>query len=278
MALEVHTWEVNSNSGKPIIFLKEKGADFDFHYVDVLQFEQHQPEYLALNPEGTVPTVIHDGKVMTESTQALEYLDAVLPGPSFTPEDPLEAYRMRWWATHGASWAASLSVLGWHAFMGPMVRQMGDEKLEALLERIPNKQRRIAWATAAKSTFTEQQLQDARDGVAAGVQMMVRSDLASSGVAFTLDTESGFRDAVFITSSYGLGETVVQGAVNPDEFYLYKPALVSGHDPILRRNRGSKAIEMVFDEAGTGVITRDVEPERQQRFSLDDDEVQRLAR
>ena len=174
MALEVHTWEVNSNSGKPIIFLKEKGADFDFHYVDVLQFEQHQPEYLALNPEGTVPTVIHDGKVMTESTQALEYLDAVLPGPSFTPEDPLEAYRMRWWATHGASWAASLSVLGWHAFMGPMVRQMGDEKLEALLERIPKKQRRIAWATAAKSTFTEQQLQDARDGVAAGVQMMER--------------------------------------------------------------------------------------------------------
>jgi glutathione S-transferase/GST-like protein len=170
--LEVYTWEVNSNSGKPLIFLSEKGADFEFHYVDVLKFEQHQPEYLKLNPDGTVPTVVHDGKVMTESTQALQYLDAALPGPTFTPDDPVERYRMRWWATHGASWAASLSVLGWHAFMGPMVRKMGDEKLEELLARIPNKQRRIAWSTAAKSTFTEEQLQNARDGVAAGVQMM----------------------------------------------------------------------------------------------------------
>jgi len=170
--LQVYTWEVNSNSGKPLIFLTEKGVEFDFHYIDVLKFEQHQPEYLKLNPQGTVPTVVHDGKVMTESTQALQYLDAVLPGPSFTPGNPLEKYRMRWWATHGAAWAASLSVLGWHAFMGPMVRKMGDEKLNDLLERIPNKQRRIAWSTAAKSTFTEEQLQNARDGVAAGVQMM----------------------------------------------------------------------------------------------------------
>jgi glutathione S-transferase/GST-like protein len=170
--LAVYTWEVNSNSGKPLIFLKEKGSEFKFHYIDVLKFEQHQPEYLKLNPEGTVPTVVHNGKVMTESTQALQYLDAVLPGPSFTPDDPLERYRMRWWATHGAAWAASLSVLGWHSFMGPMVRKLGDENLEELLARIPNKQRRIAWSTAANSTFTDEQLQNARDGVAAGVQMM----------------------------------------------------------------------------------------------------------
>ena len=86
--------------------------------------------------------------------------------------------------------------------------------------------------------------------LSAGIQIMVRSDLGASGVLFTLDTESGFRDAVFITASYGLGETVVQGAVNPDEFYLYKPALRSGHDPILRRNRGTKAIEMVYSNGG----------------------------
>jgi len=172
--LEVYTWEVNSNSGKPLIFLKEKGVEFDYHYVDVLQFEQHQPEYLKINPDGTVPTVIHDGKVMTESTQALEYLDQALPGPCFTPEDPATRYRMRWWATHGTSWAAALSVLGWHMFMGPMVRKMGDEKLKELLARIPNKQRRIAWSTAANSTFTDEQLDNARKGVAAGVQMMER--------------------------------------------------------------------------------------------------------
>ena len=96
--------------------------------------------------------------------------------------------------------------------------------------------------------------------LSAGVQIMVRSDLGASGVMFTLDTESGFRDVVFITASYGLGETVVQGAVNPDEFYLYKPALASGHDPILRRNRGSKAIEMVYsNRPGGGVETREVD-------------------
>jgi len=114
--------------------------------------------------------------------------------------------------------------------------------------------------------------------LSAGVQLMVRSDLAASGVMFTLDTESGFPNAVFITASWGLGETVVQGAVNPDEFYVFKPTLREGRDAVLRRNLGSKAVEMVFDEAGTGVLTRDVEPERRRRFSLDDEEVQALAR
>jgi pyruvate, water dikinase len=79
-----------------------------------------------------------------------------------------------------------------------------------------------------------------------GVQHMVRSDLGASGVMFTLDTDSGFRDVVFITASYGLGETVVQGAVNPDEFYVYKPALRAGAGAVLRRNLGSKAIKMVY--------------------------------
>ncbi len=115
--------------------------------------------------------------------------------------------------------------------------------------------------------------------LSAGIQVMVRSDLAASGVMFTLDTESGFRDAVFITSSYGLGETVVQGAVNPDEFYVYKPTLASGHDPVLRRNRGTKLIEMVYDESSAGgVETRKVEPARQLQFSISNEEVKELAR
>src|SRR5690606_34430219 len=89
--------------------------------------------------------------------------------------------------------------------------------------------------------------------LSAGVQRMVRSDIGASGVMFTLDTESGFRDAVFITSAYGLGETVVQGAVNPDEFYVYKPALAANRDAILRRSLGGKAIRMIYSgEAGHG--------------------------
>jgi pyruvate,water dikinase len=114
-----------------------------------------------------------------------------------------------------------------------------------------------------------------------GVQTMVRSDIGSSGVVFTLDTESGFRDAVFITASYGLGETVVQGAVNPDEFYVYKPALESGHYPILRKNLGSKAIKMIYSGGSTPgktVDTVDVDEADRRAFSLTDADIIELAR
>jgi pyruvate,water dikinase len=114
-----------------------------------------------------------------------------------------------------------------------------------------------------------------------GVQYMVRSDIGSAGVAFTLDTESGFRDAVLITSSWGLGETVVQGAVNPDEFYVYKPALANGQFPILRKNLGSKEIKMVFSDdptPGKTVDTIDVDEAAGSRFSLSDEDIINLAR
>lgn len=115
--------------------------------------------------------------------------------------------------------------------------------------------------------------------LSAGVQRMVRSDKASSGVMFTLDTESGFSEAIFITSSYGLGETVVQGAVNPDEFYVFKNALRTGKYPIIRRNLGSKLIQMRFTEQGEEgrVKTVDVPLEARNRYSLTDDDVIELA-
>jgi len=114
-----------------------------------------------------------------------------------------------------------------------------------------------------------------------GVQTMVRSDVGASGVIFTLDTESGFRDAVFITASYGLGETVVQGAVNPDEFYVYKPALENGHFPILRKNIGGKAIKMVYSDdptPGKTVDTVDVDEVESQAFCISDDDIIELSR
>ena len=117
--------------------------------------------------------------------------------------------------------------------------------------------------------------------LSAGVQRMVRSDTGAAGVMFTLDTESGFRDAVFITASYGLGETVVQGAVNPDEFYVHKPMLAAGKHAVIRRNLGSKLIQMVFSEekvAGKSTITCDVPEADRQRFAINDAEVQELAR
>lgn len=115
--------------------------------------------------------------------------------------------------------------------------------------------------------------------LSAGIQRMVRSDIGASGVMFTLDTESGFDQAVFITSSYGLGEMVVQGAVNPDEFYVYKRGLMAGKPAVLRRNLGSKHIKMVYDNTGGDtVLTVPVENAERERFSLNDEEVQELAR
>jgi pyruvate, water dikinase len=115
--------------------------------------------------------------------------------------------------------------------------------------------------------------------LSAGVQLMVRSDVGASGVLFTLDTESGFRDVVFITSSYGLGENVVQGAVNPDEFYVYKPTLRAGKPAILRRQIGSKAIRMVYsDTPGERVRNEPTPPELANTFSISDADVEELAR
>jgi len=122
--------------------------------------------------------------------------------------------------------------------------------------------------------------------LSAGVQRMVRSDLGAAGVMFTIDTESGFEDVVFITSSYGLGETVVQGAVNPDEFYVHKPMLKAGNQAVIRRNLGSKLIQMVFttpEEKAEGALkgklikTTDVPAEQRNRYSLSDADVQQLA-
>lgn len=117
--------------------------------------------------------------------------------------------------------------------------------------------------------------------LSAGIQRMVRSETGAAGVMFTLDTESGFDDVVFITSSYGLGETVVQGSVNPDEFYVHKPTLKAGRPAVVRRNLGSKLIKMIYaDEttAGKSVNTVDVERADQQRFSITDADVEELAK
>jgi pyruvate,water dikinase len=120
--------------------------------------------------------------------------------------------------------------------------------------------------------------------LSAGIQQMVRSDLGAAGVMFTMDTESGFDDVVFITSSYGLGETVVQGAVNPDEFYVHKPMLRAGKFPVIRRQLGSKLIQMVFaseaqrQESGKAVVMTDVADQERERYSLTHEQTIELAR
>lgn len=132
-----------------------------------------------------------------------------------------------------------------------------------------------AIAYRAHHGFDHQQV-----SISAGIQTMIRSDLASSGVVFTLDTESGFDQVIFITSTYGLGETIVQGLINPDEFYVHKPTLREGKKSLISRKLGSKSIKMIYsdDQANDTTKTIDVETHHQQQFSLQDDEVLTLAK
>ena len=166
------------------------------------------------------------------------------------------------------------------SFAGQQETYLNISKLENLL---------VACKRVFASLFTDRAISYRIDkgfahadvALSVGVQKMVRADLGASGVIFTLDTETGFRDVVLITSSYGLGENVVQGAVNPDEFYVYKNTLKQGFRPIIRRQLGDKAIKMVYGkDSSTGFSTRnvDVSMEQRQQFSIDDEEVLELAR
>lgn len=166
------------------------------------------------------------------------------------------------------------------SFAGQQESYLNVVGIDAVLDRIRHvfaslyNDRAIAYRVHKGFTHAEVAL-------SAGVQRMVRSDRGAAGVMFTMDTESGFRDVVFITSSYGLGETVVQGAVNPDEFYVHKPMLAAGKFPIIRRSLGSKLLKMEFDPAGSSgrtVRTVDVPAADRHRFSLTDEDVLELAR
>lgn len=166
------------------------------------------------------------------------------------------------------------------SFAGQQETYLNVVGIEAVLERIRHVFASL-YNDRAISYRVHKGFVHADVALSAGVQRMVRSDLGASGVMFTIDTESGFPDVVFVTSAYGLGETVVQGAVNPDEFYVHKPMLAAGRMPIIRRQLGSKLIKMEFEPAGgAGRSVRTVETpvELRTRYSLSDDEVVELAR
>jgi pyruvate,water dikinase len=166
------------------------------------------------------------------------------------------------------------------SFAGQQETFLNVDGIEAVLDRIKHVFASL-YNDRAISYRVHKGFAHADVALSAGIQRMVRSDRGAAGVMFTMDTESGFRDVVFITSSYGLGETVVQGAVNPDEFYVHKPMLAAGKHPIIRKSLGSKLIKMEFDPAGDDgrtVRTVDVAGAERHRFSLTDADVLELAR
>ncbi len=194
--LTLYHWEPNANSGKPMLALAEKGVEYQSHYLDLLKFDQHQPEYLKINPDGTIPALVHDDKVLTESTPIMEYVDEAFDGPPLRPSDPLERWRMRWWMRFFDSYfAPSLSMIGWSVFVGPAARQRDPKELQAAIDRIPLPSRRIAWRKALFNEFTEEELNESRRRVWYSIGILedhLSKHTWIAGETYTLGDINGF--------------------------------------------------------------------------------------
>lgn len=167
--LDIYHWEPNANSGKPLLAVLEKGVAYTSHFIDMLAFDQHKPEYLAVNPNGTIPAMVHDGVLIQESTAMIDYIDMVFSGPPLRPSDPFELWRMRWWCRFFDQYVGpSASQLGWSTFVGPMVRQRDPEVLRSAIERIPLQERRVAWSKAIYGTFSPEELAESRTRLLSG--------------------------------------------------------------------------------------------------------------
>ena len=161
--LELYHAEPVANSMKTLLCLKEKEIDFVSHYVNLLLFEQHEPEFVNINPSGQVPVLVHDGKIVTESTVINEYLDDVFPDPPLRPADPYLRARMRIWSKFVDEYfCPALSMIGWHVMVRKVAKSLDEDRLAEVLSKIPLKEQRDKWATVAGESFTEEQLTDSR--------------------------------------------------------------------------------------------------------------------
>lgn len=169
----LYHWEPNANSGKPMLTLMEKNVVFNSHYLDLLNFDQHQPAYLSINPQGTIPAMTHGDLVLTESTAIMEYVDEAFAGPSLMPADPRDCWRIRWWMKFMDQWLApSFSMIGWSLFVGPAARQKDPETLAAAIERIPLPERRVAWRKAIYGLFSAEEMAESQRRVGIGIGML----------------------------------------------------------------------------------------------------------
>ena len=173
----LYHWEPNANSGKPMLALEEKGVAWSSHYIDMIAFDQHQPEYLAINPQGTIPAMTHSGPlghlVLTESTAIMEYVDEAFDGPALMPSDPRDRWRVRWWMKFMDQWLGpSFSMIGWCTFVGPSLAHKSEEEREAMIARIPLPERRVAWRKAMFAEFSEDELAESKRRIALGVGLV----------------------------------------------------------------------------------------------------------
>lgn len=175
----LYHWEPNANSGKPMLALMEKGVPFDSHYIDMLNFDQHKPEYLAINPQGTIPAMTHTPKngerlVLVESTAIMEYVNDAFEGPDLMPGDARDRWRIRWWMKFMDQWLApSFSMFGWKFFVGPnALKAHGQEKIDAQIARIPLPERQVAWRKAVYGMFSDEEMAESGRRIGVGITML----------------------------------------------------------------------------------------------------------
>ena len=194
--LELYHAEPGANSLKSMLCLKEKGLDFVSHYLNLAEFEQHDPEYVKLNPNGQVPLLVHDGNIITESTLINEYVEDVFPGKPLRPRDPVERAHMRVWTKFVDEYfCPALSVLGWQRIIKSMVEHLSEEEFEAKVARIPLKEQRDKWRTAATQSFPQEQLDDCQRRVEVSIQRIedaLQDSAWVSGEDYTLADVSCF--------------------------------------------------------------------------------------
>lgn len=213
----LYHWEPNANSGKPMLALEEKGVTYDSVYIDMLEFDQHKPEYLAINPMGTIPAMTHEGQLLNESTAIMEYVDARFDGPSLRPADPAARWKMRWWMKYcDQYYGPSASMVAWDMFTGPAVRKKDPEELKARIDAIPMMERRIAWTKAIYGQFTEAELAESRRRVmqaSALFEKNLEHNYWIAGADFSLADINAF-NLVYILPH--MAETMKLPSVDPD--------------------------------------------------------------
>jgi GSH-dependent disulfide-bond oxidoreductase len=192
----LYYWEPNANPAKAMFLFAEKGVSYEGHYVDLLGMEQHTPAYLALNPKGTIPTLVNGEQILTESTPMMEYIDATFDGPVFTPSDPVERWRMRWWMRFFDSYLCpAISMPAWKRIFTPILEQRDASELTTALSMIPDEQRRLSWRKAMFDEFTEAELAESQRRYLYGLKVLEQHLADSPWVAcasYSLADINGF--------------------------------------------------------------------------------------
>ena len=169
--LDVYTWEPNANSGKPLFCLHEKGVPFTYHYTDMAAHEHHADQFLAINPDGTVPAIVHDGFTMTESTPAMEYIDEAFAGPALRPEDPYDRWHMRALLRYLDNVVApSLAMIASNRLAAPRFAGQDPAELRARLARIPLRERRATWEKLMFQTTAPKDIEESQRRVSSAIR------------------------------------------------------------------------------------------------------------